>query len=214
MLTSEKLKVIVTEATRVQTKPVEKLVVRSFEDGVKIWDDEGVKGFFYDKSMEWQPKNRIAVFLPCSAWKPYPYSPSHKDGYLKALLPYLDHVDLFVVSEPMTVVPYCVSNEYPVDSYDYDPYKFFIGNLRKPHVKKALDIFTSRLATWIKKYHTLYQLRILILPKNWHLKVFYKSLGKVEISAEDYKVVHLPGRAKNSVSALQAQLKSLLEGVV
>lgn len=214
LLTPEKLKAIVTEATRIRTKPVEKLFVRSFEDGVKIWDDEDVKSFFYSKSMKWQPKNEIAVFLPCSAWKPYPYSPSHKYGYLKALFPYLDRVDLFVVSEPMTVVPYCYSDEYPVDSYDYNPDKFFLGKRREPLVKKALSIFTSRLATWIKTFHTLYQLRILILPKNWHLKVFYKSLSKVEIPANDYKVVYLPGRAKNSVSALQGQLRPLLEGAV
>jgi len=212
LLTSEKLKAIITQATRVQTKPVEKLVVQSFEDGVKIWDDEDVKSFFFNKSMEWQSENEIAVFLPCSAWKPYPYSPSHKYGYLKALFPYLDHIDLFVVSEPMTIVPYCYSNEYPVDSYDYNPDKFFLGNLRKPLVKKALDIFTSRLATWIKKFHTQYQLRTLILPKNWHLRVFFKSLTKVGISRDEYKVVYLHGRAKNSVLSLQRQLKNLLGG--
>jgi len=211
LLTPGELKTIVTRATSIQTKPVEKLVVRSLEDGVKIWNDEDVKNFFYRKSMEWQPKNKIAVFLPCSAWKPYPYSRSHKDGYLKALFPYLDRLDIFVVSEPMTVVPYCYSDEYPVDSYDYDPYKFFIGKLRKPIVKEALNIFTSRLATWIKRFHTLYALRILILPKNWHLGIFYKSLSRIGIPTKDYSVVDLPGRAKNSVPALQRQLKAILE---
>lgn len=210
MLTLKKLREIVVSKIRIKTKPVDELVVKSFEDGVKIWNNEDVKSFFFTKAMTWQPINEIAVFLPCSAWKPYPYSPSHKYGYLKALLPYLHLIDIFVVSEPMTVVPYIYSDEYPVNSYDYNPNEFFMGKLRNPLVMKARSIFTARLSTWIKKYHKLYSVRILILPKSWHLKIFHEALIKAKISNKDYDVISLSGRASNSVSSFQKQLKSLL----
>lgn len=94
-----------TRSDRKKKEPSTELTVHNLEEGVGIWENPDVKTFFIQKSMNWQPKNRIAVFLPCSAWKPYPYSDSHRDGYLKALLPYFDIIDLFVVSEPMGVVP-------------------------------------------------------------------------------------------------------------
>lgn len=211
MLTDDKLESIVTGTIRLRTKPVDKLVVRSLEDGIRIWEDKDVKSFYYDKSMKWQPKNRTAVFLPCSAWKPYPYSPSHKDGYLKALLPYLRRVDLFVVSEPMTIVPYCYSDEYPIDSYEYDPTKFFMGSLREPLASHALDVFVSRLADWVGKFNARYETRILILPRSWHLRIFHRALERAGISKEHYSTVRLPGRARNNVESLRKSLKLLLE---
>lgn len=206
MLTNEELRSIVARSRRDTKDPLPELTVHNFQEGVAIWDNKDVKTFFFQKSMNWQPKNKIAVFLPCAAGKPYPYSDSHRNGYLKALLPYLDRIDLFVVSEPMGIVPYCYSNEFPADSYDYDPYEFFIGKLGEPLVKKALEIFTSRLAFWIKKFHESYRLRILILPKSWHLKVFKRALKKAEIMIDEYAVVYLSGRARNSVPELKRQL--------
>jgi len=162
------------------------LKVASFEKGVEIWNAEPVKRFFFEKSMRWIPRSDTAVFVPCSAWKPYPYSQSHKSGYLKALRPTLKRIDLFVVSEPMGIVPYCYSDEYPVDRYDYNPYDFFIGKTSNPLAKKSLQIFVDRLALWIKEYHDRYKRRILILPKSWHLKVFRKALKKLHIPDQRY----------------------------
>jgi hypothetical protein len=207
LLTNEKLRSIVAGSERYRKPPSSELTVHNFEEGVEIWDNEDVKNFFFNKSMKWRPKNEIAVFLPCSACKPYPYSDSHRDGYLKALLPYLDRIDLFVVSEPMGIVPYFYSDEYPVDSYEYNPYKFFIGKQDNPLVEKALQIFISRLALWIKKFHELYELRILALPKSWHLKVFKRSLSEVKIAIDQYKIVSLSGRARNSLSELKIQFE-------
>jgi len=189
--------------------PLPKLTVNSFERGVQIWDFAPVKKFFFEKSLMWNPSSNVAVFIPCSAWKPYPYSQSHKNGYLKALRPNLNRVDLFVVSEPMGVVPYCYSDEYPVDSYDYNPYDFFIGKLRNPLARKSEEIFTDRLAMWIGKYHDQYQKRVLILPKSWHLKVFTKALDKIGIPQKQYSVISLNGRPSNSVRKIVEQLHNI-----
>lgn len=211
LLTNEELKSIVARSDRVKNESSPELTVHNLEEGVGIWDNDDVRSFFFEKSMNWKPTKKTAVFLPCSAWKPYPYSDSHRDGYLKALLPYLDRIDLFVVSEPMGIVPYCYSDEYPVNSYDYNPYGYFRGRLREPLAQQALQIFVSRLALWIKKFHQSYEVRVLLLPKSWHLKIFKKALTKTEIALDEYEIVYLSGRARNSVPELKKQIKSLLE---
>ena len=211
MITVEEIKQIVNSSVRKREQPVEKLTVKSFEDALKIWHDPDVLDFYENKAMKWQPKHNTAVFIPCSAWKPYFYSQSHKDGYLKALLPYMDAIDLFVVSEPMVIVPYCYSDEYPVKSYDYDPYKYFIGKLSNPLAKQALNIFTERLSKWITKYNNSYSTKILILPKSWHLKVFLNALKNARIPTSEYKITLLSGRPFQSVNHVSLQIVNYLK---
>jgi len=198
---------ILETKSRIRKLPRAELKVTSFETGLKIWNAESVKQFFFEKSLKWIPRHDVAVFVPCSAWKPYPYSQSHKFGYLEALRPALNKIDLFVVSEPMGIVPYCYSDEYPVDRYDYNPYDFFIGKLSNPSAMRSLEIFVDRLASWIKKYHNRYEKRILILPKSWHLKVFKKALKKLSLPEEQYFAITMSGRARNSVQEMREQLK-------
>jgi len=207
MITSEQLKRIVNSNIRKRELPVNKLTVKTFEDGLRIWNDVDILNFFENKAMKWQPKHDVAIFIPCSAWKPYFYSMSHKNGYLKVLISYIDVIDLFVVSEPMAIVPYCYSDEYPVKNYDYNPNQFFIGKLSNPLVRQALNIFIERLSRWISKYHKQYSKRILILPKSWHLKVFLKVLLRSNISSEDYHILSLCGRSFQSTETLTKQIK-------
>jgi len=128
MLNAESLREIVVGKQKLEKAiPHPDLTVKSYEDGLRIWNHRDVKSFFNEKSMNWKPQRECSVFLPCSATKPYPISPSHKRGYLKALFPALDKIDIFVISEPMGVVPYYFSDEYPVKDYDYDPSRFFKG---------------------------------------------------------------------------------------
>ena len=209
MLTVKKILEILKSKGRKRKSPLRNLTVKSFREGLEIWNLEPVKNFFFKKSLRWVPRNRVTVFIPCSAWKPYPYSQSHKYGYLKALRPALEKIDLFVVSEPMGIVPYCYSDEYPVDSYEYDPYEFFIGKLRNPLVRKSLEVFIDRLAMWIKEYHHKYEKQILILPKSWHLKVFKKALRKLAIPQDQYIVVTMSGRASSSIKMMQEQLQKI-----
>lgn len=211
MIAIEQIKQIVNSNFRIREQPVEKLTVKSLEDAIRVWNDPDVLDFFENKAMKWQPKNKTAVFIPCSAWKPYFYSQSHKDGYLKALLPFLERIDLLVVSEPMVIVPYCYSDEYPVKSYDYDPNKFFKGKLSHPLVKQALNIFVERLSIWLMKYDRHYSKKILILPKSWHLNVFLKALKQAEIPASEYNNVYMSGRAFQSVSNIYQQVEKYMK---
>ena len=200
MLTVDNLISILDNDIKEKRWPLAELTVNSFEDGVKIWNHKDVTYFYQERAMKWQPKYDTAVFLPCSAHKPYPYSPSHKKGYLRALRPILKQTDIFVVSEPMIIVPYCFSDEYPVHSYDYNPYKFFIGKLSNPLVRKSREIFVDRLAQWISKYHNKYIKRILILPSSWHLKIFKSALRASNYSINDYNIINIPGRPNTEAS--------------
>jgi len=206
MITNDELKKILRSRERKRKKPIPELTVNSFEKGIQIWDHPDVLHFFNERAMTWIPQKRTAVFLPCSAHKPYFYSQSHSKGYLKALLPYFDEIDIQVISEPMGVVPYCYSNTYPVDSYDYNPNDYFIGNLRNPKSIRSRDIFIQRVARWIKKYHNLYERKLLILPAIWHLKIFKKAIQVAKVDKQEYQIVRLRGRAHISVDYMNEQL--------
>ncbi len=202
---------IVNNKLKISFTPKHELAVENFTDGLNIWSHKDVLSFWQRVALRWRPQNDTAVFIPCSAHKPYPYSKSHRDGYLKALLPYLDKIDLFAISEPMGVVPYHYADEYPVQSYEYDPNKFFIGKLHHPLVQASLDIFCSRLSIWIRKFDLLYRKKILILPKSWHLKVFKKSLEMSKIALDSYSIITLPGRPQHHVNEIGKSFASLVK---
>jgi predicted RNA-binding protein len=213
MLSVDNIISILENDLKEKRRPSAELTVNSFEDGVEIWNHKDVIDFYQGRAMKWQPRYDTAVFLPSSASKPYPYSPSHKKGYLRALLPILKQIDLFVVSEPMVIVPYCYSDEYPVHSYDYNHYKFYIGKLSNPLARESRDIFVDRLSSWISKYHEKYSKKILILPTSWHLKIFKSALRKTTFSINDYHVIRIPGRPNTEFSSkgIRKQLMELSE---
>ena len=210
MLTKSKIKEILHGDERHKVTPDLDLKVDSFDNGLKIWNHPDVLAFYKEKSMTWIPENSTAVFLPCSAHKPYVYSQSHRRGYLKALEPYLEDIDLFVVSEPMGVVPYCYSDTYPVTSYDYDPYSFFINHMSNLKAQKSREIFVERVSKWLTKYHPKYRKKILILPKSWHLKIFKKAVKTADLNWGEYKIVYLTGRPHICAEYMKKQLDEYL----
>ncbi len=65
------------------------------------------------------PKNKIALFLPCAAIKPYFNSPIHKI-INKNLENYENKIHKIVISNA-GVIPYEFSDRYPFNSYDWNP---------------------------------------------------------------------------------------------
>lgn len=65
------------------------------------------------------PENKIALFIPCAAVKPYRNSPIHKI-INKNLEDYEDNIHKIVISNA-GVIPYEFSDKYPFDSYDWNP---------------------------------------------------------------------------------------------
>jgi len=63
------------------------------------------------------PKNKIGVFIPCAAIKPYYNSPIHK-AFNKIIDKYSTHK---LVISNAGIIPYEFAGCYPFDSYDWNP---------------------------------------------------------------------------------------------
>lgn len=130
----------------------ERFVVRSVRQGLNLIRHPAIEENFA-KALRWRPRNRIAVLVPCAGTKPFPAAPSHSAGYLPALEG--KKVDVWVVSEPLGVVPYAWSERWPNDAYDYPP-RFLRG--------EAWDALSERVAEWLEKLAPKYKKVYAALP--------------------------------------------------
>jgi len=119
----------------------------------------------FERGLRWKPKHGTAVLVPCAGTKPFPQAPSHKHGYLAAFEG--KPVDLWVVSEPLGVVPYEFSREYPNDAYDFPP-EHLTG--------RAHDELAKRVAAWFDRVAGKYGRIVAALPAH-HQKLVDKGLG-------------------------------------
>ncbi|MAG24174.1 hypothetical protein CMI47_01215 [Candidatus Pacearchaeota archaeon] len=143
--------------------------VNSPTQGLKVIKDKAITDN-WKKSLRVRRKNPVAVLLPCAGTKPFPEAPSHKHGYLEAL-DGLD-VDLYVVSEPLGVVPYAWSRTWPNDSYDFPP----------KHLKgEGRDLLVERIGEWLDKVGTKYQTVISALPIHHRKLVTAANDGDLKI---------------------------------
>ena len=143
-------------------KRKKKFIVRSPQQGLKVIQHKDITDN-WKKSLKVRPKHRVAVLLPCAATKPFAESPSHKYGYLKALGD--KDVDLYVVSEPLGIIPYAWQDKYPNADYDYPP-KYLKG--------KARDLLSERIGEWFKKVYPKYDKVYSALPAH-HQKLVNDS---------------------------------------
>lgn len=108
----------------------------------------------------------MAVLVPCSDQKPYRESRSHAHGYLPALEG--KSVDVWVVSEPMGVIPYEWSDDYPNTAYEFPP-KHARGDVR--------DELVARIRRWSEKHGQKYDRVFLALPAHHMAMVCDASTG-------------------------------------
>lgn len=140
-----------------------RFVVRSVEKGLDlIRHPEIVENF--NKALRWKPQNRTAVLVPCAGTKPFPAAPSHRDGYLAALGQ--KDVDLWVVSEPLGVVPYAWSLTPPNNDYDFPP--------RYLRDQAWLEL-AQRVARWLEVVAPKYEKVYVALPAH-HTKLLAGAL--------------------------------------
>jgi hypothetical protein len=101
------------------------------------------------RSLRVRPHHRTAVLVPCAGTKPFSEAPSHKHGYLPAL----DGAaaDVYVVAEPLGVVPWAWEDRYPNNAYDFPP-----AQLKGP----GRALLVTRIREWFeavgKKYDRIY----------------------------------------------------------
>jgi transposase len=128
--------------------------VRSPAQGLRVIQHQDITAN-YKKALRFKPKHKRAVLVPCAQTKPFPDAPSHRGGYLAALEG--KPVDVFVVSEPLGVVPYAWSRRYPQADYDFPP-----AHLRG----EGRALLVHRIADWFCTVGKHYQKVTLALPRH------------------------------------------------
>ena len=150
-------------------------VVRSEKAGLALLKHADIVAN-YNRSLKVKRKHKTAVLVPCAGTKPFPQAPSHKHGYLVALEG--KKADVYVVSEPLGVVPYAWSRTYPNDAYDYPP-KYLRG--------KAYDLLRDRIRTWFEKVGRRYSRIVLALPEH-HAKLVRAATRGLSLPLEDASI--------------------------
>ena len=123
----------------------------------------------WKKSLKVRKKHPNAALIPCAATKPFPEAPSHRHGYLEALEG--KDVDIYVVSEPLGIVPYSWSEKYPNNAYDFPP-KHVKGQTRR--------VLVDRFEKWFEKIGKRYGKIYAALPKH-HMGLVDDARGKIPI---------------------------------
>jgi transcriptional regulator with XRE-family HTH domain len=133
----------------------------------------------YKRALRVKPKHKKAVLVPCAGTKPFPEAPSHKHGYLKGLKG--KDLDVYVVSEPLGVVPYSWSRKYPQESYDFPP----------RHLKgHGRDLLVDRIAAWFCAVAPKYKKVYLALPAH-HRRLVLHALEQLDYPPTEIKDVGL-----------------------
>lgn len=153
----------------------------------------------FEKWQKWfldeyeSPKDKIALFIPCAAIKPYYNSPIHK-VINKTLKEFENNIHKIVISNA-GVIPYEFSDKYPFNSYDWNP-------LAESEIIKTnyYDITKDRIAAYLEKHsYTSYlsYLRINSISfnslndtcENLGIKLYYKELDEEIDSDKDTDLV-------------------------
>lgn len=155
--------------------------------GIELLRNEDVLDFYHYVLDEYHipPGKKIALFLPCSATKPYSKSRTHKK--IKAAICNSSNGDQniiheLIVSEPLGIVPRDLEDKYPAAHYDMVLDTWFpvsrLPELRKngggndiskarnaqnfscKEKNKLISILSERVAEFLKKTSKDYQYRI------------------------------------------------------
>jgi predicted RNA-binding protein len=126
----------------------------------------------HKRALQRRRRHAVAVLIPCAGTKPYRESPSHAGGYCPALEG--KDVDVWVVSEPMGVIPYDWSDEYPNESYEFPP----------KHVKgEAREILVDRIRQWLERQGVKYDEVYLALTDH-HMGLVCEAAAEVDADLE------------------------------
>lgn len=147
-------------------------LVRSPAQGLRVIQHPAIVENFA-KALRVRPKHANAVLVPCAGTKPFPEAPSHKSGYLPALEG--KRADVWVVSEPLGVVPYAWSRTWPNDAYDFPP-KYLRGPAR--------EALVARIGEWLDKVAPKYEHVYLALPGH-HRRLLDEALAGRDLKIRD-----------------------------
>ncbi len=156
------------EAEKLLVIPPGVVLLRNSED-LNLFDHPHVKLWhrFLIERFEPEPKP-LAMILPCTGVKPYRLSPTHRiaDARLKKL-GIAEKVSIYIMSEPMILVPRELDIYYPFANYDYPPNQ--LSELYRARFIDILSIVLSKL--------TKHKYIVAVLPRHHH-SIFLKALQR------------------------------------
>jgi len=167
------------------------LIVRSPKQGEKAMRHPAVRKQ-HREALKRRRRHKKAVLVPCSTVKPYTDSPSHKHGYTPALEG--KDVDVWVVSEPMGIIPIEWADQYPNTVYDFPP----------KHVKgKAREMLVKRLREWLEVQGPKYDRLYLALPQH-HFHLIRDAAEGLDLPFIDASISHCRAKGACSPRAFRA----------
>jgi len=117
-------------------------------------------------------KGLVALVLPCTRIKPYRISATHRLAEARIRkLGIEPFVDVYILSEPMALVPRELDIYYPFANYDYDP-----KLLSDEHREMLIGIVAKILSKF-----DVYKHVIAVLPRH-HRKIFESSVLRAGIN--------------------------------
>lgn len=152
-----------------------RFVVRSPKEGLALINHPDIVKN-YRAALRVKPKHKTAVLVPCAAHKPIGQAPSHVHGYGPALQG--KDVDVWIVSEPLGVVPYAWHDRYPNDAYDFPP-----EYLRD----RARSLLVERIRGWIEAVGAKYGRLVLALPAH-HARLVKEAAKGTDQVLEDASI--------------------------
>lgn len=142
---------------------------------------------------EYEPpkQKKICIFIPCSAIKPYYNSPIHK-VINKAIYKYEDYIHKIVISTA-GIIPYEFSDQYPFNSYDWNP-QFETEEIKN----KYIELTSNRLINFFNKHSTKY---ITFIS---YFRPDAEELIALEVASQitDTNIIHIDVNIKNCDSKL------------
>lgn len=117
---------------------------------------------------------RYAIVMPCSSVKPYRASPTHQ--IVEAVLSrykVLDSVQVYILSEPMVLVPRELDIYYPFANYDYPTHELF------PKYREILVELLSLVLPKLKYHRKI----VAVLPKH-HMNILQESLARSSVDLD------------------------------
>jgi len=123
---------------------------------------------------------QYALILPCTRVKPYRLSATHLLAEKRLRAHGLESlVDVYIMSEPMVLVPRCLDIYYPFANYDYSP-----RELDEYHRMK----FVSILKKVIPNLARAYRLIVSVLPRH-HAGILREALSSTTEARNKFIVI-------------------------
>ncbi len=153
------------------TKPGEIVIYK--KDSEDLFEHPHVKLYHEYLFYVWSPEQTdISILLPCTGSKPYRGSVIHRTmlSYANSISRLGVSVEVYVISEPMLVVPMRYDKLYPFANYEFSP-----KNMEEYEKRKFSDLLARILPKII-----INSKRVIAFMPNHHASILRRAISKID----------------------------------